>query len=358
MIRLRFTAAAALMGAFSLSLGSIASGQGLTFERWNTVTSPSILLLQRDAVNVRVPNSTQVVASAEIPSNVADSYGGRLRGWVTAPQTGDYTFFVAGDDSAELWLSSDNSRFNRKLIAFNRNPTTARQWNKFASQRSQVVRLVQGQSYYLEAWMKENTSNDNLAVGWHRVDIPTYATSNFGAATGTWTAGTSGGVGALKNTIRSAAKKVPFVKKYAEKIDADVILSIGGKIIDCPCFDRTDLIGKFDLKIQASGGYGVFGGNRSVKSKNYRTGKGGMIDLNALNGIRGPFVGVFAEWGIESAISDEGLDIELKGGISGFLGARGDWADFRAGGEINGKWTFSILPQFGSKGGDWNATWF
>jgi RHS repeat-associated protein len=167
-----------------------------------------------------------------------------------------------------------------------------------------------------------------------------------------------GNVGALKNTIRSAAKKVPFVKKYAEKIDADVILSIGGKIIDCPCFDRTDLIGKFDLKIQASGGYGVFGGNRSVKSKNYRTGKGGMIDLNALNGIRGPFVGVFAEWGIESAISDEGLDIELKGGISGFLGARGDWADFRAGGEINGKWTFSILPQFGSKGGDWNATWF
>jgi hypothetical protein len=212
MIRLRFTAAAALMGAFSLSLGSIASGQGLTFERWNTVTSPSILLLQRDAVNVRVPNSTQVVASAEIPSNVADSYGGRLRGWVTAPQTGDYTFFVAGDDSAELWLSSDNSRFNRKLIAFNRNPTTARQWNKFASQRSQVVRLVQGQSYYLEAWMKENTSNENLAVGWHRVDIPTYAASNFGSATGTWTAGTSGGYsfsvasGGLGGTSDSASR--------------------------------------------------------------------------------------------------------------------------------------------------------
>jgi hypothetical protein len=55
----------------------------------------------------------------------ADSYGGRLRGWVTAPQTGDYTFFIAGDDSAELWLSSDNSRFNRQLIAFSRNPTAS-----------------------------------------------------------------------------------------------------------------------------------------------------------------------------------------------------------------------------------------
>jgi hypothetical protein len=193
MTRSRFAAVAALMGGVFLGLGGFANGQGLTFERWNGIASPSIFMLQRDAVNVRVPNSSQVVASAEIPSNVADSYGGRMRGWVTAPQTGDYTFFVAGDDSAELWLSPDSSRFNRKLIAFNRNPTTARQWNKFASQRSQVVRLIQGQSYYLEAWMKENTSNDNLAVGWHRVDVPTYAASNFGSGTGTWTATASAG---------------------------------------------------------------------------------------------------------------------------------------------------------------------
>jgi hypothetical protein len=200
------------MGAISLGLGSFASGQGLTFERWNSVSSPSILMLQRDAVNVRVPNSTQTVATAEIPGNAADSYGGRLRGWVTAPQTGDYTFFVAGDDSAELWLSSNNSRFNRKLIAFNRNPTAARQWNKFASQRSQVVRLVQGQSYYLEAWMKESTASDNLAVGWHRVGVPTYAASNFGTATGTWTPTTPGGYsfsvasGGLGGTTDSASR--------------------------------------------------------------------------------------------------------------------------------------------------------
>jgi len=204
--------AALLMSAFSLALASPVSGQGLTFERWNSVASPSILILQRDAVNVRVPNSTQTVNLAEIPSNAADSYGGRLRGWVTAPQTGDYTFFVAGDDSAELWLSPDNSRFNRQLIAFSRNPTTARQWNKFASQRSQVVRLVQGESYYLEAWMKESISSDHLAVGWHRVGVPTYTSSNWASATGTWTGTTPGGYtfsvasGGLGGTSDSASR--------------------------------------------------------------------------------------------------------------------------------------------------------
>jgi hypothetical protein len=148
MTRTRYLAAL-VSGAFSLALGSPASGQGLTFERWNSVPSTSILMLQRDAVNVRVPNSTQVVASAEIPSNAADSYGGRLRGWVTAPQTGDYTFFVAGDDSAELWLSPSNSRFGRELIAFNRHPVTARQWNKFASQRSDREMAIQGSDWKL-----------------------------------------------------------------------------------------------------------------------------------------------------------------------------------------------------------------
>jgi len=211
MTRTRYLAAL-VSGAFSLALGSPASGQGLTFERWNNVSSTSVLLLQREAVNVRVPNSTQVVASAEIPSNAADSYGGRLRGWVTAPQTGDYTFFVAGDDSAELWLSPSNSRFGRELIAFNRHPVTARQWNRFASQRSRVIRLTQGQTYYIEAWMKENTSSDNLAIGWHRVAVPSYSTSNWSSATGTWTATPAGGYqfsvasGGLGGTSDSASR--------------------------------------------------------------------------------------------------------------------------------------------------------
>ena len=101
----------------------------------------------------------------------------------------------------------------------------------------------------------------------------------------------------------------------------------------------------------------MFAGNRSVGRKNYRTGEGGMIDKNSMNGIRGPFVGAFAEWGFESIISDNGLDLDVKGGAAGFLGVRGDWLDFRVGGEVAGKWTFSILPNFDSKGGDWNASW-
>ncbi len=200
-----------LAGALFLTTGLLAHGQGLTYERWTGVPTSSILMLQRDAVNVRVPNVVQTTALAEIPANAADSYGGRLRGWVTAPETGDYTFFVAGDDNAELWLSPDSSRFKRELIAFTRNGTSARQWNKFASQRSKVIRLVQGESYYLEAWMKENVSSDHLAVGWHRTAVPTFASSNWGSAAGTWTP-TAGGYnfsvasGALGGTADAASR--------------------------------------------------------------------------------------------------------------------------------------------------------
>jgi len=99
-------------------------------------------------------------------ANQADHYGIRLRGSVTAPITGDYTFFVAGDDNVALWLSSDASRFNKRRIAWHSGYTSVRQWDRYTSQRSQVIHLLAGETYYIEAQMIDDGGADHLAIGW------------------------------------------------------------------------------------------------------------------------------------------------------------------------------------------------
>src|SRR6185436_13222731 len=93
------------------------------------------------------------------------------------PATGLYTFWVASDASAELWLSTGSSPANKVKIAYNSSETNSRQWNKYATQKSAAISLVAGQVYYVEALMKEGTGTDNLAVGWARPGQSTSAPS-------------------------------------------------------------------------------------------------------------------------------------------------------------------------------------
>jgi hypothetical protein len=114
------------------------------------------------------PDDTKVLRQLDIPRDKYDHYGARLRAIVVAPVTGDYTFYIASDDGGELYLSesADPSGLSAEPIAWVHGHTNAREWWKYTSQESQPVSLVEGQSYYLEALMKEGGGGDNLAIGW------------------------------------------------------------------------------------------------------------------------------------------------------------------------------------------------
>jgi len=112
------------------------------------------------------PTGTEFVPSLEGPVDWADNYGTRLYGWLYPPQSGDYTFWVAGDDGCELWLSTDADQANKKLIATVATWTTSREWTKEANQRSSPVKLEAGQRYYIEALHKEGGGGDSIAVAW------------------------------------------------------------------------------------------------------------------------------------------------------------------------------------------------
>ena len=141
----------------------VCSGTGsILREQWNGVAG-------NDVVQIPIllsPSSTSQVTSFEGPQDVADAYGSRIRGYICPPQTGYYTFWIAGDDGTELWLSTDDNVANRTRIAYSLNWTAFREWSRYATQKSAGVYLVAGQKYYVEALQKEGVGGDHLSVGW------------------------------------------------------------------------------------------------------------------------------------------------------------------------------------------------
>src|SRR5208283_2574288 len=88
------------------------------------------------------------------------NYGERISGYLTPPATGNYYFWLSGSDSAQLWISDDNTPADAALRAsvlpapngsappyFGTGP---QQWTVQPSQQSAWLTLVAGQQYYIE----------------------------------------------------------------------------------------------------------------------------------------------------------------------------------------------------------------
>jgi xyloglucan-specific exo-beta-1,4-glucanase len=139
----------------------------ITYQVWNNIGgNTAVSELTNNSNYPNSPSYSSILTSLEAPLNTADNYGSRIAGYIYAPATGSYTFWISGDDNCELWLSTDNQAANKQKIAYHTSWTYSREWNKFTTQKSAFINLVQGQSYYVEALLKEAGGYDNLAVGW------------------------------------------------------------------------------------------------------------------------------------------------------------------------------------------------
>ena len=101
----------------------------------------------------------------------------KVYGYICPPTSGNYVFWIASDESAELWLSTTSSSANKVKIAFNSSSTKSRQWNKTSSQKSATIPLSAGNKYYVEALYKEGSGTDNMAVAWSKPGENTSAPS-------------------------------------------------------------------------------------------------------------------------------------------------------------------------------------
>ena len=143
---------------------------GILYERFGTAFSQQFDYV----VNLPIyPDAPQLAAYrplAELPSNVADSIGSRLRGYLLAPETGFYTFWIAADDNGTLWLSPDDNPATKQYLAECPYYVASRQWDYYDTQQSDPVYLEAGKRYYLEAHFKEADGPDNGAIGWQLPD--------------------------------------------------------------------------------------------------------------------------------------------------------------------------------------------
>jgi len=161
------------------SLPPTAAGESeLSNHFWSGINGKSVRQLTR---NVHFPdNSTSVEIISEIDFNErGDTYGQRITSLLSIETTGDYRFWVSADESAELWLSSDEAPYNKRLIAYTTKPTGYQVWDRFNTQKSALISLQAGERYFLEVLHKENTGADYLTVSWEGPDFTLKPLSNL-----------------------------------------------------------------------------------------------------------------------------------------------------------------------------------
>jgi len=148
-------------------VASAAPGASLLIEYWNNLAGSAVSDLTSSSRFPASPNLKYYTNSAfELRSNTGDNYGSRVRGLLFPPTTGAYTFWIASDDSSELYLSTNADAAAKIRIASVSGWTSPREWTKFSSQQSAPITLTAGQACYVETLHKEGGSLDNLAVAW------------------------------------------------------------------------------------------------------------------------------------------------------------------------------------------------
>lgn len=161
------------IGASAMTISIFDTGSAMTREIWTNIPGISIANIPVDLP----ANLSAAFSALEGITNYGDNYAERIRGYFTAPTTANYYFWIAGSDSAQLWISDDNEPVNKILrcwVAPTNNPTapsqngtSPRQWNLQSNQRSGWLALNAGQKYYLEILHKAGSgTNDHWAVGW------------------------------------------------------------------------------------------------------------------------------------------------------------------------------------------------
>lgn len=114
-------------------------------ETWNNVPGAKV----KDIPVSTPPNSVTQLTSLEISPHGKENYGVRIKGFLCAPFAADYTFYIAADDQAELWLSPDSVKANKKLVASVPHWVNSREFYRFPEQRSKETTLNSGLPVYL-----------------------------------------------------------------------------------------------------------------------------------------------------------------------------------------------------------------
>ena len=173
-IEVDYQNAQGLVTNYSWTIASVANG-GVYRELWlnlNSGLGDTLEALTNTTYNPNWPNQPDPAYTTILPSfrTATDTgmnyYGQRLRTYILPPTTGNYVFWIASDDTSELFVSTDENPAHESLVASVSSWTSAGQYNAEASQQSAPIHLTAGKRYYVEALMQQGNGGDNLSAQW------------------------------------------------------------------------------------------------------------------------------------------------------------------------------------------------
>ena len=149
----------------------------LTHERWNDIGFYSTSELVADRKFYSKPDIVRYDHPlASSPFYQVNYFATHARGWITAPVTGTYRFWISGANGVQLLLSEDGTKYSKRKIA-ELNPEigtghgvasiSTNLWDNFGSQMSKEIHLTQGSKYYLEAIQSTgHIGNVHVSMAW------------------------------------------------------------------------------------------------------------------------------------------------------------------------------------------------
>jgi hypothetical protein len=140
---------------------------GIIYQRWHDIGGTDVATLLNHEKLLSPPDVEEVYSDYfESPTNICDQCGTKMEGFFSPAVSGLHTFKIAADDNAHLWFGETKEiALANSEIASIPGWTSAREWDKYASQTSSPIDLTSDQLYFIRAVANEGSGGDNLAVG-------------------------------------------------------------------------------------------------------------------------------------------------------------------------------------------------
>jgi len=153
---------------------------------YTNITGTTVADLTADPRYPSLPSEVRFLRSFNtrdaLPTDSLENFGGRIEGFLTPQESGDYHFFLRSDKASELWLSIDQTEANAALIAAETDfgepflePDTLDPATSFP------VTLTAGTNYFIMVLYKSSAlagnSTDVAQVAWRKVGDTTPALS-------------------------------------------------------------------------------------------------------------------------------------------------------------------------------------
>ena len=138
-------------------------GCGVVLEVWDNVKGEKIKEVA-EVSGERPADSVYVKERIDDFSFGKDDFAARYSAWLTVPQTGEYTFYLAADDSAELLLSTSESVADLKKLC--EVPYYMPRHHFVPGRSSAKVKLEKGKKYALAVHFKDAVKDDHVALAW------------------------------------------------------------------------------------------------------------------------------------------------------------------------------------------------